>query len=80
MHLEFLDTDLMKDVCIVVQSLRNGYHQLVTHLGDWIVQRLQFVEDCPPESVLEVVWLTLGAEGLVYKAGRLQVSARHQDG
>ena len=84
MYLEFSDVNLTNDVCIVVQSVRHGYHQLVTHLGAWIVQRLQVVEDCIPESVSEVVWLTLGAEaewaitlselGLLYKAGNLQSS------
>ena len=89
MHLELLDANRMNDVCIVVQSLRNGRHPLMTHLGDWIVQRWQFVEDCLAESVLAVVWLTLGAEaewartlaslGLVRKAGHVQVSSRRQD-
>ena len=87
MHQAFEDGELMKDIHIVIESLRNGYDLLHGHLAQWLLEAIKFVEDPTPAEDLVCLWTALGvgAEwldtladlGLLFKDGSLEISAKH---
>ena len=83
------EPQVLKQLLISIESLRNSYDLLHRHLQGFIVQRLSFVPDDP--QLLQVryqFWVTVGFEadvadqmadlGLEYVEGRLRVSQRHE--
>ena len=81
------DDAFLKDVHIVIESLRNSYDLLVVHLGNWIITSLSF-EDWDFQHQREL-WTLLGLEPdrvdefvalqLRFHGGRLKVAASYRD-
>ena len=87
LHERMTDEAFIKDVHIVVESLRNSYDLLVDHLGKWIIASLSFEDwEFPHQREL---WTALGLEParvdefvdlqLRFHEGRLKVAASRQD-
>ena len=84
LHSHFGDSQLLQDVHIGIESLRNSYMQLLQNLGPWLVGVVEFVEDPSPSEALEQLWTTLGLPPdiadmlanklhLIFKNGRLEI-------
>lgn len=84
------DEKLMKDVFLVIESIRNAHSQLEAELGRWIARVVHWADDEELMSPLEAaaLWSALGVEpkwvdhlvdlGLVWRDGRLLVNKKHQ--
>ena len=61
---EFCDRDLMRDIYVAVESLRNSADLISRHIGEWVSLRLRAADDRGPEwrSDQQQVWLALGLE------------------
>ena len=83
-HIE--DKELLRDVYVAIESLRNSYSLLNKHLAEWVALRLSFAEPRGQEWVDQrtALWLALGVEPelagllassleLVWEDGRLRV-------
>jgi len=59
--------DLLKDVYVSIESLRNSYGMIMDHIGEWIAQHTDFVadEELPPQRDLELLWTTLGVDPVI---------------
>ena len=84
LHNHFGDAQLIQDVHIGTESLRNSYMQLLQNLGPWLVGVVEFVEDPSPSGTLEQLWTALGLPPdivdvlanklhLIFKDGRLEI-------
>ena len=84
LHNHFGDAQLIQDVHIGIESLRNSYMQLLQNLGPWLVGVVEFVEDPSPSERLAQVWRALGLAPdivdllanklhLIFKDGRLEI-------
>lgn len=89
MHTHFNDPSLMKDIYIVIESLRNSHNLIQRHLRAWIADKVQFADEWSGEesSVMGEMWTTLGVEPAVvevlvadlqlrWQGGSLQVAAK----
>ena len=56
------DVDLIKDLHISIESLRNGYSLLLSHLGGFLAERVRFkpLAELPDEHILQQLWTSLG--------------------
>eukprot|EP00969_Alexandrium_andersonii_P180255 7966838-Alexandrium_andersonii.AAC.1 len=89
MHFQFADKELLKDMHIIVESLRNAYGLLYSHLAQWLADTVLFVDTPEDPSNLAALWTALGVDsdwigtlvslGLLFKGGRLQVASRCMD-
>ena len=81
----FHSDQVLKDMFVVIASLRNSYSMLYDHLGIWLGHIVKAVERPVPAQVLQEVYTALGVEpaeaeslaelGLIFVEGHLQVSA-----
>ena len=75
----FEQKDLMRDIYISIESLRNSMDLLTGHLSAWVAQNLTFVPDLPPSLVDErkALWdvLNVGPEVAELLAETLQLMA-----
>ena len=75
------DPQLIKDIYIVIESLRNAYSLLYSHMGQWLLDKMRFVDDddVVPRQHLEALWAALGVDsewvdiladlGLIWRGG-----------
>jgi hypothetical protein len=82
MFLYCQNTTVLKDVYIVVESLRHCLDLLHGYLGSWLVEHLHFVPDEDLDSVesLQEVWLALGVAPAVIEILAEQLRLRWKDG
>lgn len=81
----FQDAELLKDIYISIESLRNSYGLLHDNLAAWVQETLAFVEEPEPADNLQQLYTAMGVEpewvatisemGLLFRNGRLEVSA-----
>jgi hypothetical protein len=81
------DASLMKDMYIIIESLRNAYGLLHLHMGQWLLDKVKFVNEPVPREDLEALWTALGVDsdwvdtlaclGVIWRGGCLEVSAEH---
>ena len=64
MHEDFSNRDMMRDIYIAIESLRNTADVISEHMASWVSSRLKFVDDRGPDWVAEQqqVWMALGVE------------------
>ena len=64
MHEDFSNRDMMRDIYIAIESLRNTADLISEHMASWVSSRLKFVDDRGPDWVAEQqqVWMALGVE------------------
>jgi hypothetical protein len=85
----FGDKELLKELVVGVEALRNGYSTLHEYLAGWLSQRVRFVAaPCAPPELLAKLWVTLGVAaeeaedlgrlGLMWRAGGLEVVAERE--
>ena len=88
LYTQFADTQMMKDMHIILESLRNSSNLIWQSLGAWLGEVLVFKPDTelPEAEVLELLWTALGVEPelvdllantfrLTWAGGQLQVAA-----
>ena len=85
MHLEFQELDLLKELYIAIEAVRNSYGQLISHLPQWLLSRVRFVDVSHHRALeLEMIWSVLGVDsgtietmagmGICFQCGCLQVA------
>ena len=86
----FGDAELLREVYLGVEGVRNGYSILHDWLGGWLSQGVRLVETphADPASLAKV-WVTLGVEpeqaedlgqlGLLWRQGFLEVSDAYEN-
>ena len=86
------DEDLLKDVWVVIESLRNGFSLLQAELPRWLATKVKFVDEADafyhPDDAT-ALWTAVGADhswvstiveyGLCFRDGRLHVNACHRE-
>jgi len=75
-------TDVLKDVFVVIESLRNCLDLLHGYLGAWLAEHLHFVEEEELDSVdsLQDLWLALGVAPPVVEVLAEELRLRWRDG
>jgi hypothetical protein len=81
-------TEDLKDLYIVIQSLRNSFDVIHGYLKIFVTENLQFVQDAGDSQEVYQYWVQLGIQsdvaetlaelGLRWANGHLQVSERHK--
>jgi hypothetical protein len=88
----FENKDLLRDAYIVVESLRNSWSTLSSHLCEWIALRVTFSDELTMEQqeLWRMVWTSLSVEPETvevlatllqfrFEGGRIHVSQRSQE-
>ena len=88
MQAQFANKDLVSNVFIGIESLRNSYFQLCDTLPRWLARVVDFTETPLPAETLRQLWTSLGIEpdvcdtlvelGAIWMDNALRVSAIHQ--
>ena len=62
MHQQFQNLELLKELYIAIESIRNSYGLLVRYMPKWLLQKLKFVECSDHASGLGPLWTALGVD------------------
>lgn len=90
LYLYMNDTILMREVHVIIASLRNSYEELAGHIGGWLNEVLLFDDiDDYPEQEWSSFWVALGTAPqfvdiilklrLAWVDGRLRISRSFED-
>ena len=72
--------DQMKDLYVVISSIRSSYSILMENLGEWLPTVLEFVDESAlePEQTLRQLWISLDLEDdLVNELLRFRLLSKH---
>eukprot|EP00959_Pyramimonas_sp_CCMP1952_P223724 4678031-Pyramimonas_sp.AAC.1 len=64
MHSEFANRDLLRDVFVSIESIRQSYDLILRCAGDWVECRLELCDDLSNEEIeaKQILWRALGVE------------------